>query len=207
MMRFISFEGGEGSGKSTQARRLAERLRAHGHEVVLTREPGGAPLAERIRALVLEEVPQSAVAECLLFAAARAEHIAVTIAPAIERGAFVICDRFIDSTRVYQGELGQVDTSLIAELETRTVAPFLPALTLILDLPAEDGLRRAAARGETNRFEARGLEWHSRLRNGFLNIAAAEPARCRILDAAADPDAVAAAVWLEVASAFALEPA
>lgn len=205
-MRFITFEGGEGSGKSTQARRLAARLSAAGQEVVLTREPGGAPLAEAIRTLVLETAPVSRVAECLLFAAARAEHVSVTIAPAIARGAFVICDRFIDSTRVYQGMLGEVDKALIATLENATVAPHLPALTLVLDLPPEAGLRRATERGTTNRFEGHDLEWHRRLRDGFLEIAHAEPVRCRVIDAVQDVEAVSEAIWREVAGAFGLDP-
>ncbi|MBX9925964.1 MAG: dTMP kinase, partial [Hyphomicrobiaceae bacterium] len=179
--RFITLEGGEGSGKSTQARRLADRLRAAGHEVVLTREPGGAPLAEAIRGLVLANDPASNIAECLLFAAARAEHVAVTIAPALARGAFVVCDRFIDSTRVYQGVLGGIDRSLIATLEQATVAPHEPTLTLMLDLAPEDGLARAVARGTTNRFESNDIGWHRKLRDGFLAIARAEPDRCRIV--------------------------
>lgn len=206
MMRFITFEGGEGAGKSTQARRLAERLRALGHDVVLTREPGGTPLAEKIRALVLDGPAPSPPAECLMFAAARAEHIAVTIAPALARGAWVLCDRFIDSTRVYQGALGRVDAALIAALERQTVAPYVPTLTLMLDLAPEDGLRRAASRGQINRFEAHGLDWHRRLRDAFLNIAASEPGRCRVVDASAGEDAVATAIWHEVEGMFHPEP-
>lgn len=203
--RFITFEGGEGSGKSTQARRLAERLRELGQEVVLTREPGGAPLAEAIRGLVLAEDPVSAVAECLLFAAARAEHVAVTIAPALARGAFVVCDRFIDSTRVYQGRLGGIDPKLIATLEAATVAPHMPTLTLILDVSPEDGLARATARGMTNRFEAHDLAWHRRLQQGFLDIARAEPERCRVISGGADADAVAERIWREVAETYRLK--
>src|SRR5487761_2240472 len=115
-LKFITFEGGEGTGKSTQAKSLVERLKAAGHDVVLTREPGGAPLAEDIRALILQQKPVSPDAEFLLFAAARAEHIAVTIKPALERGAFVVCDRYIHSTRVYQGALGRIDPELIATI-------------------------------------------------------------------------------------------
>lgn len=203
--RFITFEGGEGAGKSTQARRLSGRLSALGYEAVLTREPGGAPLAERIRALVLEQAPAAPVAECLLFAAARAEHVAVTIAPALARAAFVICDRFIDSTRVYQGTLGGIDAGLIAMLEAATVAPHWPSLTIVLDLAPEDGLRRAAARGDINRFEGRALEWHQRLREGFAEIAQVEPDRCVVVDAARDVDAVEADVWAAVARRFGFE--
>ncbi len=205
--RFITLEGGEGSGKSTQARRLAEHLRTLGLDAVLTREPGGAPLAEAIRGLVLAHYPASNVAECLLFAAARAEHVAVTIAPALARGAFVVCDRFTDSTRVYQGTLGGIDARLIATLEAATIEPHRPALTLILDLDPAAGLARAAARGATNRFEGHDLAWHRKLREGFLAIAQAEPERCRIIDASADPDAVAAQVWQAVTAAYHLKPA
>ncbi len=200
--RFITLEGGEGAGKSTQAKRVAERLRALGHEVVLTREPGGAPLAEALRGLVLATAPASPVAECLLFAAARAEHVAVTIAPALARGAFVVCDRFIDSTRVYQGVLGGIDRELISTLERATVGPHEPTLTLILDMAAREGLTRAVERGAANRFEARPLDWHERLRAGFLDIARAEPDRCRVVDAAGSADAVAAVIWRNVSGVF-----
>jgi dTMP kinase len=203
--RLITFEGGEGAGKSTQARRLAARLTALGHEVVATREPGGSAVAEAIRELVLARAPTSAVAECLLFAAARAEHVTATIAPALARGAYVVCDRFIDSTRVYQGCLGGIDPGLIAVLEAATVGPHRPALTVILDLPPEEGLGRAADRGDTNRYERHELSWHSRLRRGFLAIAEAEPARCVVIDAARDLDTVAADVWAAVARRFASE--
>jgi dTMP kinase len=200
--KFITFEGGEGAGKSTQAKLLAARLTALGYEVVLTREPGGAPLAERIRALVLEQAPAAPVAECLLFAAARAEHVAVTIAPALGRGAFVICDRFIDSTRVYQGTLGGVDRELIAAIERTTVAPHWPALTLMLDLPPQTGLARAVARGATNRFEGHNAAWHQRLRDGFAALAVAEPERIRVIEAARPVEAVAVDIWAAVAARF-----
>jgi dTMP kinase len=199
--RFITFEGGEGSGKSTQARLLAERLQAGGHEVVLTREPGGAPLAERIRQLVLEAKPAAPVAEFLLFAAARAEHIAVTIAPALARGAYVVCDRYIDSTRVYQGTLGKVDPQLIAAIERATVAPVLPSLTFILDVPAEAGLARAAARGALNRYDQNEIAWHRQLRAAFQAVAAAEPGRCRLIDGQRDAALVSVEIWQLVESA------
>lgn len=197
--RFITFEGGEGSGKSTQARLLAERLRTAGHDVVATREPGGTPLAESIRDLVLAKRPQSSIAEFLLFAAARAEHLEAVIKPALARGAFVVCDRFIDSTRVYQGVVGGVDRALIAELERRTVAPFLPVLTVIVDIDPELGLARAAGRGELSRYDKARGEIHAALRAGFLAIAQAEPQRCVVIDGARDIDAVARDVWQAVA--------
>lgn len=198
--KFITFEGGEGSGKSTQARLLAERLRAAGHEVVLTREPGGTPLAESIRDLVLAQKPQSSNAEFLLFAAARAEHIAAVIAPALQRGAYVVCDRFIDSTRVYQGVVGGVDDGLIMELERRTVAPLLPGLTLIVDIDPELGLARAAGRGELSRYDSARSETHAALRRGFLAIAQGEPQRCVVVDGGRDIEAVERDVWRAVSA-------
>jgi dTMP kinase len=200
--RFVTFEGGEGSGKSTQARLLAERLRSLGHEVVVTREPGGSALAEKIRELLLEAKPQSAIAEFLLFAAARAEHLEVTIKPALARGATVICDRFIDSTRVYQGSLGQVDMAFIKQIEAQTVAPFLPALTLVLDVPAETGFARARARGALNHYDDRDLAWHRLLRIAFQGVVRDDPRRCALVDGSCDVEAVAAAVWGVVQARF-----
>lgn len=205
-LKFITFEGGEGTGKSTQARLLAERLRAAGEDVVLTREPGGAPLAEEIRALILKQKPSAPDAEFLLFAAARAEHIAVTIKPALDRGAFVICDRYVHSTRVYQGALGHVDPELIATLEELTVSPILPAITFVLDLAPGAGLARAARRGGLNRYDRNELAWHERLREAFLHEATVgDPGRCRIIDGARAPDLVAAEIWSHVAAAFGLK--
>src|SRR5690606_7576684 len=165
--RFITFEGGEGSGKSTQAKRLAERLRLRGHEVVETREPGGSPGAEAIRHLLLSGIakPLGPEAETFMFAAARDDHVNATIRPALERGAWVVCDRFIDSTRVYQGTLGNVDQRLIRALERLVVGDTWPDLTFILDVPPEIGLKRVDTRGEgINRFEAEDLEYHRLLR-------------------------------------------
>ena len=204
--RFITFEGGEGSGKSTQARLLAEKLRSTGREVVLTREPGGSPVAEKVRELILEEKPRSAVAELLLFAAARAEHIETTIGPALTRGAIVICDRFIDSTRVYQGDLGHLDKALIETIEKATVAPFFPALTFILDVPAEASMARAANRGELNHYDRKDLSWHKALRLAFQNAALAEPTRCILIDGAGDQQTIAAAIWRAVAARLTIEP-
>jgi len=193
---FISFEGGEGAGKSTQIRRLAERLAADGVEVVLTREPGGSPGGEAIRELLVNGAADrwSPVTETLLMYAARRDHIERVIRPALDRGAVVLCDRFADSTRAYQGAGGDAPPSLIAALEDHVLGGVIPNLTLILDLPAEVGLARAAARGGAARFESKGLDFHERLRAAYLAIARREPERCVVIDADAAPDAVAAAV-------------
>ncbi|MEQ1696058.1 MAG: dTMP kinase [Hyphomicrobiaceae bacterium] len=204
--RFITFEGGEGSGKSTQARLLADRLRSPERDVVLTREPGGSPIAEKIRALILDEPPQEPAAELLLFAAARAEHLAATIAPALRAGHWVICDRFIDSTRVYQGGIWHMDPTLIHLLEKHTVEPFMPALTIILDLPVDIAMTRAAERGVLSRYDAQRRETHDLIRHGFADIASAEPKRCILIDASGDQQLIAAAVWSAVASRLDVEP-
>lgn len=201
--RFITLEGGEGAGKSTQARLLAERLRNLGYECVVTREPGGSPVAEALREVILSGVaaPLGPSAETVLFTAARIVHMAQTIMPALARGAFVVCDRFTDSTRVYQGALGKVDPKLIEAMEEIAVRDRGPDLTLMLDLPAKTGLARAAARradGAVDRFEAEGLAYHEGLRSAFLAIARAEPGRCRVVDAAQGPEEVAASIWAAV---------
>ncbi|WP_374570700.1 dTMP kinase [Phenylobacterium sp.] len=196
--RFITFEGGEGGGKSTQVKRLVERLRAAGRTVVATREPGGSPGAETIRGLLVNGAADrwSPVTETLLMYAARRDHIERVIAPALERGEWVVCDRFADSTRAYQGAAGGADSGLIAALEAHVLGEVRPDLTLILDLPVETGLARAASRaGGENRFESKGAAFHERLRQGFLAIAEAEPQRCAVIDAGADMDAVGAAIW------------
>ncbi len=197
--RFITLEGGEGAGKSTQAHLLAEHIRSLGHECVVTREPGGSPVAEALREAILSGVaaPLGPSAETVLFAAARIDHVAQTILPALARGAFVVCDRFTDSTRVYQGALGKVDPALIRTLEDIAAGQCRPDLTLILDLPAKTGLARAAARRAqqaADRFEAEGLAFHEGLRTAFLDIAASEPGRYKVVDAAKGPDEVARAI-------------
>jgi dTMP kinase len=196
--RFITLEGGEGTGKSTQARRLAQRLAGEGREVVATREPGGSSGAEAIRALLVEGAADrwSATSETLLMYAARLDHIERVIAPALARGAWVVCDRFLDSTRAYQGAGGGAPTALIEALERDVVGSTRPDLTLILDLPVGVGLKRAAGRaaGE-GRFEAKGVAFHKRLRQSFLDIAAAEPGRCAVIDARATVNKVEAAIW------------
>ncbi len=200
---FITFEGGEGSGKSTQARRLAERLRADGRDVLQTREPGGSPFAERVRGLILdpETPPHHALAETLLFYAARADHWAARIAPALARGAWVVCDRFSDSTRVYQGYAGGLDLGLFDTLETAILASAGPSLTFVIDIAPEIGLARARARrtahgqGASDAYEARELAFHERVRAGYLDIARREPGRCAVIDGAAAEDETAGAVW------------
>jgi dTMP kinase len=192
--RFISFEGIDGSGKSTQARLLAYRLRAAGHEVVLTREPGGSPGAEEIRALVLQGDPDrwSAETEILLFTAARRDHLERTILPALARGATVICDRFADSTRMYQG-LSRGDLRGIVDRLHAMMIGREPDLTILIDMDPETGLARAKGRQTAEeRFEDFGLELQNRMRSGFLDLAAEFPARFRVIDGNRPADAVAA---------------
>ena len=199
---FITFEGGEGAGKSTQVVALAKRLLVDGREVVRTREPGGSPGAEAIRALLVTGVTDrwSPMSETLLMYAARRDHIERVIAPALAPGAVVLCDRFADSTRAYQGAGGGVAPELIAALETAVLQGVQPDLTLMFDLPVEAGLARAAARGDGEaRFEAKGASFHQRLREGFLRIVREEPKRCVVIDATSPIEAVSAAVWAAVA--------
>lgn len=199
--RFITFEGGEGTGKSTQVARLVERLRARDLEVVQTREPGGSQGAEEIRNLALngDAGRWSATTETLLMYAARSDHLERTIRPALEAGRWVVCDRFADSSRAYQGAGGGTPADFIEKLDAAIVGPTQPDLTLVFDLPVEIGLERAFGRGlfET-RFESKGLEFHERLRRGFLDIAAAHPKRCVVVDADGDQDTVEARVWAAV---------
>lgn len=202
---FITFEGGEGAGKSTQLGRLAQRLEAAGREVVVTREPGGSPGAEAIRDLLVNgEVDRwSPMAETLLLYAARADHLQRVIRPALARGAVVLCDRFSDSTRAYQGAAGGLGCDLIDELERQVVGQASPDLTFILDLPPGEGLARAMGRGGAEaRFEAKGLAFHAALRQAFLAIARAEPDRCKIIDASQPVDLVESAVWALAAAAL-----
>lgn len=197
---FVTFEGGEGSGKSTQIRRLADRLRVAGAVVVTTREPGGTPLAEAIREVILSGGAEGlgTEAETVLFAAARADHVERVIRPALARGEWVLCDRFTDSTRAYQGADG-VDDVLIDGLERLAVGTTRPDLTLVLDLPVEAGLARAHARrgkGDApDRFERETVERHERRRQIFLDLARREPGRCVVIDASPDADSVSDAIW------------
>ena len=201
--RFITFEGGEGTGKSTQAAMLALRLVSYGLAVQLTREPGGSPGAEIIRHVLLTGAakPLGADVEAMLFAAARDDHVQCTILPALRSGKWVVCDRFADSTRVYQGILGQVDQKLINVLERVSVGELSPDLTVILDLPVQVGLERAKQRrgnAQADRFEGEGAEFHQKLRDAYLAIAAQEPDRCVLIDAGASKDVVAEAIWQAV---------
>ena len=197
---FITFEGGEGSGKSTHAATLAQKLKSTGQNVVLTREPGGSTGAEIIRHILLSGIakPLGAETEAILFAAARDDHVRNTILPALNSGTWVICDRFIDSTRVYQGALGNVDQRLIRSLERVTVGPAVPELTFILDVPAQIGLARAKNRRgktEADRFEAESMEFHEKLREAYRALAAAEPKRCVVIDGRAPRDVVSDRIW------------
>jgi len=199
--RFITFEGGEGTGKSTQVARLVERLRARELEVVQTREPGGSAGAEDIRKIALngDAGRWSAMTETLLMFAARSDHLERTIRPALEAGRWVVCDRFADSSRAYQGVGGGTPAAFIEALDAAIVGATQPDLTLVFDLPVSIGLERAFGRGlfET-RFESKGLEFHERLRRGFLDIAAGHLERCIVIDANGDVDAVEARVWAAI---------
>jgi dTMP kinase len=198
--RFITFEGGEGSGKSTQAGILANRLSRAGRPVFATREPGGSPAAEEIReALLSGKVWQfGPLAEAIMFSVARADHIDYAIKDALQQGRWVVCDRFIDSTRAYQGVTAGVPRGLISALERLTVGALSPDITFILDIPAEDGLARAQERAEgaeLDRFEGQQLMLHERVRRAFLDIAEEEPARCVVVDASQPEAMVAEDVW------------
>ena len=198
--RIITFEGGEGAGKSTHAALLAQRLRALGIVVVLTREPGGSPGAEIIRHVLLSGAakPLGADAEAILFAAARDDHVRHTIEPALARGRWVVCDRFSDSTRVYQGIVGKVDLKLITGLERITLGELRTDLTFVLDVPTDVGIARAnkrRAEGEADRFEGEQPQFHDRLREGFRTLALSEPDRCILIDASKPRAEVAEQIW------------
>jgi dTMP kinase len=205
--RFITFEGGEGSGKSTQIKTLAERLNGAELRTIVTREPGGSPGAEIIRHLLLSGMGKllGPEAETLLFAAARDDHVHAVIKPALDQGIWVLCDRFFDSTRVYQGRLGKVDPGVLNAIQRVTIGDLKPDLTIILDVPVEIGMQRAAARrGDCapDRFEAEDVKFHEGLREAYRQIAAAEPQRCVLIDANAAPGVVAARVWTTVRDRF-----
>jgi dTMP kinase len=205
--RFISFEGGEGSGKSTQIRLLAERLDAAKLRAIVTREPGGSPGAEIIRHLLLSGMGKllGPDAETLLFAAARDDHVRTVIKPALSQGVWVLCDRFSDSTRAYQGRLGRVAPEIMNAMERVTIGNLKPDLTIILDVPVEVGMQRAAARrgsGAPDRFEAEDVKFHQQLRDAYRQIAADEPKRCVLVNANADANTVAASVWAVLRDRF-----
>lgn len=206
--RFITFEGGEGSGKSTQVRLLADRLRGRGVDPAVTREPGGSPFAEQVRGLILDPAtaPHSALPEALLFYAARSDLLDTIIRPALAVGRWVICDRFSDSTRVYQGVAGGVEPTMLDRLEDMIIGKTRPDLTVILDLAVDIGLARAASRRraspgvvmQPDAYEKRDPAFHVRLRAGYAAIAKAEPQRCVLVDGAKDADAIAAEIWAHV---------
>jgi dTMP kinase len=198
---FLTLEGPDGSGKSTQAHRLAGRLTAAGYHCTLTREPGGTPLGEEVREIVLHKLSPIPVAEALLFYAARAQLVAEVIEPALTNGDVVICDRFADSTLAYQGYGAGQSIDALRAVAGYAVGDLVPDLTILIDLPAEEGLRRKRTGEEINRFEsALDLDFHRRVRDGFLALAAAEPARFAVLDGLLSPDQT------EVAVAEALRP-
>ncbi len=199
---FVTFEGGEGTGKSTQVRLLADRLLQQGRIVVVTREPGGTPQGEALRDLLLNAASHdwTSTSEALLNYAARAEHLRHVIVPALRRGEIVICDRFMDSTRAYQGYAGNCDLALIDALEKSIVGKQKPDLTIVLDIDPVVGLARAKSRGSVaeDRFERKPIDYHHRLRHAFLMIAEREPERCRCINADHPVDEIAADVWSHV---------
>jgi dTMP kinase len=208
--KFITFEGGEGTGKSTHAAMLARRLESLGLGVLLTREPGGSPGAEVIRHVLLSGAakPFGPEAEAMLFAAARDDHLNCAILPALAAGKWVVCDRFADSTRVYQGVLGKLDQRFIKALERVSIGTLSPDITFVLDLPvglAQERASRRRAGGRPDRFEAEQIEFHENLRQAYLALAAAEPERCVIVDASASKDEVGNGIWATVNSR--LDPA
>ena len=210
--RFITFEGGDGVGKSTQIQRLAQHLLKHGIDCVVTREPGGTPFAERVRDFILAgQLPaHPPMAEALLFAAARYDHIAGLIRPALEEGRWVLSDRFSDSTQAYQGAAGGGDLSALMQLEVLTVADCAPELTIVLDLEPMTGRARIAERGgglevEVDPFEGRDLAFQTRLRQAFLDIATEHSERCKVVEAGQSLDTVEAEVWQHVVVRFELE--
>ncbi len=198
--RFITIEGGEGTGKSTQAGRLCDALRNRGLAVVCTREPGGGPWAEEIRRLLVDGEPQrwDAMTEALLHFAARRDHLVKTVQPALARGEWVISDRFADSTFAYQGYAHGLGRDVVAGLYELVVGRFAPDLTVILDLPVETGLARARERGGEDRYERMGVAFHRKLREGFLDIARRAPESRVVINAEPGPDAVHAAVLAAV---------
>lgn len=209
--RFITFEGGEGVGKSTQVKRLLARLGRHSIEAVRTREPGGTPKAEAVRSFILQGRSEAwgAGAEAVLFAAARLDHVNQLVAPNLARGTWVVSDRFHDSTRAYQGLTGGVDDSLIDALEVLALDGHTPDLTIMLDMDPEVAFRRVAERAVEDglaltgdRFEKEELEWHQRLRQGFLDIARSNPDRCVVISAEQPIEALEAAIWAVVSARF-----
>jgi dTMP kinase len=209
--KFITFEGGEGAGKTTQTELLRKRLREQGIDALVTREPGGSPRAEAIRNVLLsgEAKKFGPLAEALLFNVARDSHLELTIRPALTRGRWVISDRFLDSTRAYQGAAGGVSIAALNAFERIVVGATRPDLTFILDLPPEVGLRRVSERARAggapeDRFEMMNLAFHQNLREEFLTIANAEPWRCAVIDASRPPETVAQEIWKTVRERLAI---
>lgn len=203
--RFITFEGGEGAGKSTQIRLLSETLEKAGHAVLETREPGGSPGAEEIRSLLVtgDGDRWTGMTEVLLHFAARADHLERIVRPALNDGTWVLCDRFVDSSMAYQGVAQSLGKDVIRDLTNLVVGTTMPDLTLILDLPVADGLARAGARGEgEDRYEKMGQAFHETLRQAFLDIATDAPDRCKVIDATADINAVQQAIWTATTKRF-----
>lgn len=204
--RLITLEGGEGTGKSAQCARLVNRLRAHGRRAIATREPGGTPEAEAVRALLVENAPAprtwDATSEALLHFAARRSHATRVIEPALASGDWVVCDRFIDSTMAYQGYAMGLGRAAVETLHRLVLDGLRPDLTLILDLPVADGLARVRSRGTESRYEMRDTAFHEEVRQAFLDIARREPDRCTVIDARGGIDAVAAAIERAVLDAF-----
>lgn len=201
---FVTFEGGEGTGKSTQIRLLSDRLRRMGVDLLVTREPGGSPGAEAVRHVLLSGAAEEfgTRMEALLFAAARNDHVEEVIRPALKSGAVVLCDRFLDSSRVYQGITGNLEPAFVQNLERVAINGVMPDCTIILDLPAVEGLKRARARAEAerqaaepDRFEKEELDTHEKRREAFLDIADQEPLRCRVIDASVAPEAIAEKIF------------
>lgn len=204
---FITFEGPEGSGKSSHVRLLKERLEARGREVLLTREPGGTPLGENIRGLLQHDhagEPPVDRAEVMLFLASRAQLCERVIRPALDRGAWVVCDRFSDSTLAYQGHGRGFDVDTLRVMNTFATADLVPDLTILLDIPPGIGFARIGNRQKSDRIENAGLEFHTRLRDGFLQLAAAEPNRFAVISTDADFDSVADTVWRATTTRFPL---
>jgi dTMP kinase len=204
--RFITLEGGEGAGKTTQVRRLVDRLGAAGIAAVATREPGGAPGAEQIRRLLVSgDTAWQPMTEALLHNAARVEHVAALVRPSLAAGTWVVCDRYFDSTLAYQGSAQGVGAEAVRALHRLALGGLMPDLTLVLDLPVDVGLARARARGAgEDRYERMGAAFHQRLRDAYLAIAAVEPERCVVIDAAAEIDVVAARLWSVLVERFKL---
>lgn len=194
--RLITLEGGEGAGKTTQARAIGEWLRARGREVVMTREPGGSPLAEAIRQVVLADWSEgiAPITELLLIFAARSAHLQATVLPALQGGCDVVCDRFVDASWAYQGAGRGIEAQKLAAIEQMVLGDLRPDLTLVFDIEPSVGLARAQRRGDANRFEAETLAFMQRVRQAYLDRALSEPQRCVVIDASLPADSVSARI-------------